>query len=134
MPTAPSRCKHSKSIIGTDRSDQEAFRVHVNSAADELFISKPMIQIPSGKRAIVITRRITASDGTFAGGAAAFLDPGQMTKHVGAIDLGQDATLALVGLDGVGLQIVRDWVLRFNVRGPDGLLDGKHSVSSRRCR
>ena len=26
---------------------------------------------------------------------------------------------------GVGLQIVRDWVLRFNARGPDGLIDGK---------
>src|ERR1700745_3792726 len=24
-----------------------------------------------------------------------------------------------------GLQIIRDWVLRFNARGPDGLLDGK---------
>ena len=28
-------------------------------------------------------------------------------------------------LGGVGLQIVRDWVMRFNARGPDGLLDGK---------
>jgi len=28
-------------------------------------------------------------------------------------------------LGGVGLQIVRDWVVRFNARGPDGLLDGK---------
>jgi len=28
-------------------------------------------------------------------------------------------------MGGVGLQIVRDWVLRFNARGPDGLLDGK---------
>ena len=28
-------------------------------------------------------------------------------------------------LGGVGLQIIRDWVLRFNARGPDGLLDGK---------
>ena len=28
-------------------------------------------------------------------------------------------------LGGVGLQIVRDWVGRFNTRGPDGLLDGK---------
>jgi transposase len=25
----------------------------------------------------------------------------------------------------VGLQIIRDWVIRFNARGPDGLLDGK---------
>src|SRR5712691_13069195 len=28
-------------------------------------------------------------------------------------------------LGGVGLQIIRDWVLRFNARGPDGLIDGK---------
>src|ERR1700676_677034 len=26
---------------------------------------------------------------------------------------------------GVGLQIVRDWVVRFNAHGPDGLIDGK---------
>ncbi len=26
---------------------------------------------------------------------------------------------------GVGLQIVRDWVLHFNARGPEGLLNGK---------
>ena len=28
-------------------------------------------------------------------------------------------------IGGVGLQIIRDWVLRFNARGPDGVLDGK---------
>ena len=28
-------------------------------------------------------------------------------------------------LAGVRLQTVRDWVLRFNLRGPDGLIDGK---------
>ena len=28
-------------------------------------------------------------------------------------------------IGGVGLQTVRDWVLRFNAHGPDGLLDGK---------
>src|SRR6202022_4998307 len=28
-------------------------------------------------------------------------------------------------IGGVGVQIIRDWVLRFNARGPDGLLDGK---------
>ena len=28
-------------------------------------------------------------------------------------------------IGGVGLQIIRDWVLRFNARGPDGLVDGK---------
>jgi transposase len=28
-------------------------------------------------------------------------------------------------IGGVGLQIVRDWVLRFNAPGPEGLVDGK---------
>ena len=28
-------------------------------------------------------------------------------------------------LAGVGLQTARDWVLRFNANGPDGLVDGK---------
>lgn len=36
---------------------------------------------------------------------------------------GTRSEAALVG--GVGLQTVRDWVLRFNRAGPDGLLDGK---------
>ena len=29
------------------------------------------------------------------------------------------------GLEGCGLQTIRDWVLRFNAKGPDGLVDGK---------
>lgn len=28
-------------------------------------------------------------------------------------------------LGGVGLQVIRDWVLRFNTEGPDGLIDRK---------
>jgi len=27
-------------------------------------------------------------------------------------------------IGGVGLQMIRDWVLRFNAKGPDGLKDG----------
>src|SRR5256886_12970053 len=30
-------------------------------------------------------------------------------------------------IGGIGLQIIRDWVLRFNVRGPDALLNGQAS-------
>jgi transposase len=36
-------------------------------------------------------------------------------------DGGRRTSAARIG--GVGLQIVRAWVLRFNARGPDGLLD-----------
>lgn len=38
-------------------------------------------------------------------------------------DGGSRSTAARIG--GVGLQTVRDWVLRFNARGPTGLIDGK---------
>src|SRR3982074_1957969 len=30
-----------------------------------------------------------------------------------------------LGIGGVGLQTVRDWVLAFNAEGPPGLVDGK---------
>ena len=30
-------------------------------------------------------------------------------------------------MSGVGLQVIRDWVLRLNVDGPDGLIDRKAS-------
>ncbi len=38
-------------------------------------------------------------------------------------DAGSRGRAARIG--GVGLQTIRDWVLRFNARGPEGLLDGK---------
>ena len=38
-------------------------------------------------------------------------------------DGGSRGDAARIG--GVGLQIVRDWVLRFNAQGPDGLVNGK---------
>lgn len=37
---------------------------------------------------------------------------------------------AAAKMGNVGLQIVRDWVLAFNARGPAGLIDGKAPGSS----
>ena len=53
-------------------------------------------------------------------------DPGQVRRllAVAAIyDGGSRAAAAAIG--GVGLQTVRDWVVRFNAEGPDGLVTGK---------
>jgi hypothetical protein len=36
-------------------------------------------------------------------------------------------------IGGVTLQIVRDWVIRFNARGPEGLIDGKSPGQPSRC-
>ena len=37
---------------------------------------------------------------------------------------------AAARMSGVGLQVIRDWVLRFNFAGPDGLIDRKASGPS----
>src|ERR1041384_62355 len=53
-------------------------------------------------------------------------DPGQVRRllAVAAIYAGEARTSA-AAVGGVGLQTVRDWVLRFNAKGPAGLATGK---------
>lgn len=52
---------------------------------------------------------------------------GHQTRRLLALaeiyDGGRRGEVAKIG--GVGLPTVRDWVLRFNAEGPDGLIDGK---------
>lgn len=53
-------------------------------------------------------------------------DPGQVRRllALAAIYAGE-RRLAAAAIGGVGLQTVRDWVLRFNAGGPTGLATGK---------
>jgi len=53
-------------------------------------------------------------------------DAGQVRRllALAAIYAG-DSRSAAARIGGVGLQTVRDWVLRFNRHGPEGLVDGK---------
>ncbi len=53
-------------------------------------------------------------------------DAGQSRRLLALAEIydgGRRTDAARIG--GVGLQIIRDWVLRFNEEGPDGLLDRK---------
>ena len=53
-------------------------------------------------------------------------DAGQSRRLVALAEIydgGKRGDAARIG--DVGLQVVRDWVLRFNAEGPDGLIDGK---------
>jgi diguanylate cyclase (GGDEF)-like protein len=87
--------------VGADVGDQQAFRVHVDSSADELFISTPLILKSTGNWAIVLSRRLKAPDGSFAGAIAATLDPHQLEKFYSSLDLGRDGIVSLVGFDGI---------------------------------
>jgi diguanylate cyclase (GGDEF)-like protein len=91
----------SGSVVGADYGDEEAFRVHLDSSADELFISKPLILKSTGNWAIVLSRRLKAPDGSFAGVIAATLDPHQLEKFYSSLDLGGDGIVSLVGFDGI---------------------------------
>ncbi len=53
-------------------------------------------------------------------------DAGQSRRLVALAEIydgGRRTDAARIG--GVGLQVIRDWVLRFNADGPEGLIDGK---------
>ena len=53
-------------------------------------------------------------------------DAGQSRRLVAVAEIydgGRRTDAARIG--GVGLQVIRDWVLRFNADGPEGLIDGK---------
>lgn len=53
-------------------------------------------------------------------------DAGQVRRLLAlAVIYGGGSRSEAARTGGVGLQTVRDWVLRFNRHGPDGLIDGK---------
>lgn len=90
-----------RSVVGADRSKHETFRAHVDSSEDELFISRPLVVESTGNWAIVLSRRVTAPDGSFAGVIAATLDPHRLENFYSSLNLGQDGIVSLVGFDGI---------------------------------
>src|SRR5215217_4512304 len=65
--------------------------------------------------------------------AKATRDAGQSRRLLALAEIydgGSRIKAARIG--GVGLQTLRDWVVRFNARGPAGLIDGKAPGNSRK--
>ncbi|MHA1151389.1 MAG: helix-turn-helix domain-containing protein, partial [Alphaproteobacteria bacterium] len=51
-------------------------------------------------------------------------DAGQSRRCLALAEIYDGGTRsAAARMSGVGLQVIRDWVLRFNAAGPDGLID-----------
>ncbi len=84
-----------------DLSDRDHFKVHVDSAIDEVFISKPLVGRNSGKPSIQLSRRILHPDGTFAGVIVASVDPAKLVQFYQSINIGRDGAINLIGLDGI---------------------------------
>ena len=84
-----------------DLSDREHFRVHLNSTADRLFISKPVVGRVSRQWSVQFTRRFLNRDGSFGGVVVTSLNPAHLTDFYNRIDFGSSTSIALVGADGV---------------------------------
>jgi hypothetical protein len=84
-----------------DLSDREHYRVHVNSADDLLFMSKPVVGRASGHWSVQFSRRFSNPDKSFAGVVVASLNPRHLTKFYDKIDFGMPASISLIGSDGV---------------------------------
>ncbi len=76
--------------------------------------------------AAAVGLRVEYSATALRGLARASGDAGQVRRLLAlAVILDGGSRRAAADAGGVGLQTVRDWVLRFNAQGPDGLIDGK---------
>jgi signal transduction histidine kinase len=87
--------------VPLDLSDREHFRVHLNTAEDRLFISKPVLGRVSKKWSIQFTRKIFREDGSFGGVLVLSVDPRYFTGFFSTIQVGRQGVIALAGLDGV---------------------------------
>jgi diguanylate cyclase (GGDEF)-like protein len=87
--------------VGIDLSHQPHFQVHVDSPEDRLFISEPRTLRTSGRKSVILTRRLQKPDGAFDGVISAMIDIAELEKFYRTIDLGADGFVSLIGVDGV---------------------------------
>ena len=81
--------------------DRDHFKFHVASATDQLYISAPIVGRITGRTTIEFTRRLSELDGSFAGTVATSLNLEQLEAFFDSLDIGEQGTVSLVGLDGV---------------------------------
>jgi diguanylate cyclase (GGDEF)-like protein len=80
---------------------REHFKVHIDAAGDEPFLSKPVVGKTTGKTSVLVTRRIRGPGNSFAGIVVAAIDPTYFGRFYSSIDIGNEGAIAVIGTDGV---------------------------------
>jgi signal transduction histidine kinase/CheY-like chemotaxis protein/HPt (histidine-containing phosphotransfer) domain-containing protein len=80
--------------------DREHFTAHARGNEDVLFIGKPILGRIIGQWVIPVSRRLLASDGSFAGVVVVMIDPAYLARFYKSVDLGSGGSITLIGTDG----------------------------------
>ena len=97
-------------------SDRSYFQVHRNQNVDRLFFSEPLVGKLIDNTAIVVSRRISGVDGSFAGIAAFAVDPEYFVRFFQSMQLENGRLVRIVGMDGI---VRANWNTRTDETGLD---------------
>jgi diguanylate cyclase (GGDEF)-like protein/PAS domain S-box-containing protein len=82
-------------------SSRDFFRYHRDTPGSTLRISKPVKSSLTGRMAIILTKRITAQDGSFAGVLMATVDVDYFNAFYNRFQLGSDGSVMLLKTDNM---------------------------------
>jgi diguanylate cyclase (GGDEF)-like protein/PAS domain S-box-containing protein len=89
------------SAVGVNISQLDHFKAKVAATEDKPFLSRPVKIRSINQWGLVLTRRLTAPDGAFAGVITASFELAQLQRLFQNVELGEDSGLAMMDFDGV---------------------------------
>lgn len=106
-----------------DLSDRPHFKVHLNNAADEMYVSAPVLGRISKIWTVQFTRKILDEKGEFVGVVVISIPPPALSRSYKDFDLGGGAAIAYVRFDGqiIGHSDDLSRVVGVNLAGTPGL-------------
>ncbi|BAE49930.1 Nodulation protein V [Paramagnetospirillum magneticum AMB-1] len=84
-------------------AERDYFRLHRDKAADDVQISSPLVGLVTGNPVIIVSRRLTAPDGGFAGVVGATIRADAFQAFFQTLGLGEGAIVNLQRADGTML-------------------------------
>jgi diguanylate cyclase (GGDEF)-like protein/PAS domain S-box-containing protein len=81
--------------------DRPHFKIQRDTAADQLYISVPVLGRLSGKLTVEFTRRLSKPDGSFDGIVVTAIDIAKLEDFFSSLDIGRTGIVSLVGFDHI---------------------------------
>jgi signal transduction histidine kinase/ActR/RegA family two-component response regulator len=88
--------------------DRPHVRAQRNTAADELYIGRPIVLRSTGKHSIPLSRKLRKPDGSFGGAIVASIDPKLIEDFYRTLGLASGDIIVMRGLDG-GVRASHGW-------------------------